>query len=300
MGYTPNHVAKSLVAKKTFTIGVVIPEITHSFFPEVIRGIEEITYKKDYHLILAHSAEKQERENGALKTLQSKRVDGILISSAQSVDNYDFYKKMAASDMPVVFFDRCVENIGISCVSINDEASSRQITEHLISHGYEKIAHLRGSKKISIGQKRLDGYLSALRKHQLPIKSEWIVESGFQERGGYEAMTKLLELPSSDRPEAIVAVNDPAAFGAMDKIYSCGYSIPDDFAIVGFTDDIRADLVRCSLTTVRQPAYAVGRKAAEKLIHTIENDDEPIENIELVTKLIFRKSCGCEKYFSIE
>jgi len=293
LGYKPNQIAKSLVLNKTYTIGVVVPEISHSFFPEVIRGIEEVTYQRQYHLILTHSAEKQKREKDAINTLESHRVDGILISTAESVKNFKLYKELINSNYPVVFFDRYVEGIGASTVGINDKESSRQITKHLIDHGYKKLAHLSGPSKVSIGLKRLEGFKEALKEANLEINEELIIESGFQESGGYKAMNKLLKLPKNKRPRAVVAVNDPAAFGAMRAIRDAGLNIPDDIAIVGFTDDIRAELLPCPLTTIRQPAYEVGKKAAKKLIDCIDGDDT-VENIVVDTELIIRKSCGCK------
>ena len=127
------------------------------------------------------------------------------------------------------------------------------------------------------------------------INEEWIVESGFQEKGGYEAMKKILELPGDEIPRAVLTANDPAAIGAMEAIAEFGYSVPDDIAICGFSDDIRARLLKCPLTTVYQPSESIGRKAAEKIIKVIENKDEPIENIDLLTSLVIRQSCGCRK-----
>lgn len=295
MGYTPNHVAKSLVSSKTYTIGVVIPEISHAFFPEVVRGIEEVTNQSEYQLFLTNANEQFNREKEAIKALRSKRVDGILISSSQTVDDYSFYKEMINSDTRIVFFDRCIENIGASCVSVNDRTSSCQITEHLIEqHGFTKIAHISGPQKVSIGRERLEGYLDALRSHDLPVRDKWIIEAGFQEEAGYEAVKKLLELPPDQYPEAIVAVNDPAAIGAFEALKEADLSVPQDMALVGFTDDIRASLLATPLTTVHQPAYTVGKKAAEKLIRTIENKNESAENIEILTTLKIRASCGCK------
>lgn len=293
MGYRPNHIAKSLVLKKTFTIGVVVPEITHSFFPEIIRGIEDVTYKNDYQLILTHSAEDGKREGRAIAALEAKRVDGILISVAENVTNYKVYQDLLKSGTSFVFYDRCVYGIGATCVSINDEISARNITQHLINHGYKKIAHLSGPPKISISKNRLQGFLKAMRAARLPVPGEWIVQAGLQENEGYKAMKKLLALPGEMRPRAVVAVNDPAAFGAMQAIYEAGLRIPEDVALVGFSDDIRAALMPSPLTTVRQPAYEVGKVAAEKLIATIEGKLKKPEEIRIDTELIIRQSCGC-------
>ncbi|MCA1802651.1 MAG: LacI family transcriptional regulator [Rhodothermaceae bacterium] len=293
MGYTPNHVAKSLVSSRTYTIGVIIPEISHSFFPEVVRGIEEATNNKNYQIFLTNTSDNFGKEQKVLNALRSKRVDGILVSSSLTTDDFSFYKLIIKSGLPLVFFDRGIEDIGASCIGVNDKTASRQITEHLISHKYKRIGYLSGPKRVSIGKERFNGYIEAMTRHNLEIDERLIIENGFNEKCGYAAMNELLALPKEIWPRAVVAVNDPVAFGAMDAIREAGLSIPNDIAIVGFTDDIRAKLVACPLTTVQQPAYEVGKKAASKLIRTIENKDEPVETVELITKLVIRKSCGC-------
>lgn len=294
MGYTPNRVAKSLVSRKTHTIGVVIPEITHAFFPEVVRGIEEVTYNSDYQLFLTNANEQFEREKEAIETLRAQRVDGLLISSSLAKEDYSFYERIIKGGAKVVFFDRYIEDIGASCVSVNDHESARKITEHLITeHGYTKIAYLCGPQKVSIGRERLQGFRDAMAAHDVTVNEEWIVQAGFREDTGYEAMSQLLNNGSGQSLNAVVAVNDPTAIGAITAIKEFGLSIPADIAIVGFTDDIRSPLLDVPLTTVHQPAYEMGERAAEKLIQVIENDDAPIEKIEVPTSLKIRSSCGC-------
>ncbi|HEX9006804.1 MAG TPA: LacI family DNA-binding transcriptional regulator [Bacteroidota bacterium] len=292
LGYTPNQIAKSLVTRKTETIGVVVPEITHSFFPEAIRGIEEISYRLGYHLILMHSAEDVEREAEAIRMLEEKRVDGILISVAQTATDHCLYRELVRQGMPVVFFDRCVSGIGASCVSIDDEESARRITDHLLGHGYRQLAHLSGPAGVSIGAARLKGFRAACRKAACPVPDELVVESGFHESGGYEAMQRLLDLPVPRRPRAVVAINDPAAFGAMKAILERGLQIPDDIAIAGFSDDIRSELMPSPLTTIRQPAYEVGRRAAQQLFAEIDGISESAEHT-VKADMVIRRSCGC-------
>lgn len=294
MGYTPNRVAKSLVSRKTHTLGVVIPEITHAFFPEVVRGIEQVAYNSDYQLFLTNANEQFDREKEAIETLRSQRVDGLLISSSLTREDYSFYENIIEGGTKIVFFDRCIEDIGASCVSVNDRESSKEITEHLIiEHGYSKIAHLSGPQEVSIGKERLQGFKDALDAHDLVCNNDWIIQTGFREDTGYEAMRKLLQDNAGHLPEAVVAVNDPTAIGAIDAIREFGLSIPDDIAIVGFTDDIRSSLLDVPLTTVHQPAYKIGEKAAKKLISCIEDDDVTVEKIEIPTNLKIRSSCGC-------
>lgn len=294
MGYVPDLIARSLVLRRTLTIGVVVPEITHSFFPEAIRGIEETIYAAGYHLILTHSAEKAERERDALQTLESKRVDGILISTIETGGDVALYEHVIERGTPLVFFDRCVYGIGASCVCIDDEESAQAITEHLIGHGYTRLAHLCGSQHVSVARARFNGFKKALRKAKLALREELITESGFHERGGYEAMQKLLRLPARARPRAVVAVNDPAAYGAIKAIQENGLQLPRDVAIVGFSDDIRAALMPTPLTTIRQPAYLLGKRAAERLLAIIEGNSEAGGDIIIETEQVIRQSCGCK------
>lgn len=292
MGYTPNHLAKSLVSSKSFTIGVVVPEISHSFFPEVIRGIEEVFYQKNYQLILTHSAEQADREQKAIQTLRSQRVDGIMVSCSQNTTDFGFYQGLESNGVPIVFYDRCIEGIGFSCVSVDDKEGAKKITQHLIDHGYSRIAHLSGASGISIGRKRLEGFKEAMSENGIEIIDELVVEASLQEKGGYEAMSEILDLPQEKWPRAVFAVNDPAAFGAIEAIKEKGLRIPEDIAIVGFSDDIRAELLPVPLTTVHQPAYEVGKQAAHKLLSLIEDENEKHENIEVLTELRIRSSCG--------
>lgn len=292
-GYTPDHIARSLTLRRTETIGVVVPEISHSFFPEVIRGIEDAIYSAGYHLILTHSAEDENREQDAISTLESKRVDGILISTAQTVSDRSSYLDAMRIGLPIVFFDRVVENIGATCVSIDDEDCCARITEHLIGHGYKAIAHLSGPSNVSIGKGRLKGYRKALSRNNIEYRPELVVQSGFHENGGYLAMEKLLQLPARERPDAVVAVNDPAAFGAMKAIQDHRLRIPQDIAIVGMSDDVRAELLFSPLTTIRQPAYKIGEAAAKALVSEIEGREKPGRKIIVQTELAVRRSCGC-------
>ena len=297
MGYRPNRIAKSLVLSKTYTIGIVLPKMAHFFFPEVIRGVETVTHDKGYQLILTHSAEDAEREIAAIQTLESSRVDGILISMAQSTSNYEEYTQIMKSGMPLVFFDRCAFGIGASCVSVDDRDTSRRAIEHLIDvHGRKRIAHLKGPVSVSVGKDRFDGYKDGLEANGLPYEEELVSDSSFNEKGGYEAMMKILQLPKDRWPDGVFAVNDPAAIGAIEALKEAGLRIPEDIGIIGFTDDPRAPLTNPPLTTVRQPAFEIGKTAAQRLISLIDEEREVDDVDEIVVKsdLIIRNSCGCQ------
>ena len=192
-----------------------------------------------------------------------------------------------------MFFDRCVFDLGASCVHIDDRESARLLAAHFVQHGYRRIAHLAGPPLVSIGKERLEGYQMALDAHGIPYDESLVVTSGFNERGGYEAMARLLDQPDGSRPDAVVAVNDPAAFGAMKAIKDRGLRIPQDMAVGGFTDDPRAEMVEPGLTTIRQPAYEIGVRAAEQLITHINAEQAASEDIIISGQLVVRRSCGC-------
>jgi DNA-binding LacI/PurR family transcriptional regulator len=178
-------------------------------------------------------------------------------------------------------------------VSIDDEESARVMTHHLIAHGYRRIAHLAGSQQLAMGRERLAGFCRAQEEAGLECDRTLIVECGFHEDSGFAAMQRFLDLPVAVRPRAVVAINDPAAYGAIRAILERGLSVPRDIAVVGFSDDIRAPLMPVPLTTMRQPAYEMGRVAAERLVATIAGDPDPRKEHIVKTLLVVRRSCGC-------
>lgn len=290
MGYTPNQIAKSLISQKTNTIGVVIPEIHHMFFSQVVSGIESVMFENKYQLFLTNSSEQFSREKDAIEALQSRRVDGLLISCAEDSNDIHFYKSLVHSGTKVVFFDRCIENIGASCVSVKDRMGAQEATQHLIDQGYRRIAHLAGTSNQAISRERQLGYEDALLVNGLEAFM-CVKVCGFAEQAGYQAMKELLE--EDDLPlDAVFTVNDPVAFGAIKAIREKGLRIPEDIALIGFSDDIRAELMPTPLSTVSQPAFQIGKRAAEKLIRAIEHSDEPVESIYMNTQLIIRESSG--------
>lgn len=215
MGYKPNHIARSLTTKRTFTIGVVLPKMSHSFFPDAIRGIEEVAYQKDYQLILTHSSENAIRETKVIESLVSKRVDGILISSAQNVKDLKHYKELLESNYPVVFFDRWIPGLSASSVRTNDEECAWLITKHLIErHGYQKIAHISGPENVSIG---------AIRNNNSRLFRELGPDTGLDSMGDFpqsRSLSKFLDrLDSGDQLTKTILYNvnpiDNALFATM-------------------------------------------------------------------------------------
>ena len=268
MGYSPNPIAKSLLKQCSNQIGVVVPEFVNAFFPEVIIGIQEVFIKKGYQVLIMQSAESHITELENVKTLENNMVDGMIISLALGTTNVDYYKNLIRMGFPLVFFNRVSNELETSKVLIDDYKWAFFATEHLIYQGYRKIFHFAGPEGLMFSNNRKSGFIDAHRKHKLPIDEGSIIETGVMISDGERVMEKLIN--DKNIPEAIFAVNDPTAIGAMMMLKKYGFKIPADVAIVGFTETKLATLIDPPLTSVAQPTNEIGRTAALLLLEQIE------------------------------
>lgn len=295
LNYQPNIVALNLRTKKTNTIGVVIPELVHFFFSTVISGIEDVAYEAGYNVILAQSNESLEREKTDLKALFNSRVDGMLISISRETIQYDHIESILAKGVPIVFYDRMYPNSVTSNVIVDDYVGSKEAVLHLIDQGCSRIAHLQASPKLKIAEDRLRGHLDALSDHKIPFPKEYLEQcpTGSIE-DGERAMMNLLK--SKNRPDAIFANNDVLAMGAMKAIKKAGLRVPQDIAVVGFSNWFYISMLEPPLSSVDQPGFLMGQEAARLLIRQIElkeKDDNAVivpETKVLKTKLVIRES----------
>ena len=289
--YSPNTIAQSLKSQRTNVIGVIVPEIKHDFFSSAISGIEEVVYHSGYTILICQSNENYEREVVNTRALIHQRVAGLIVSIAQSTVNGDHFQALINRHIPLVFFDRAFNNIAAHKVVIEDAKSSLIAVNHLIERGHKKIAHFAGPKTLEICKQRLKGYKNALKKANIPIKKELIrYGGGLHEVHGYDCMDSLLK--DKIIPDAIFAVNDPVAIGAFQRIKEAGLKIPKDIAIVGFSNNKITSLIEPPMTTVNQPSFEMGKKAAELLIEMIKNhkNNNQKKTIVLETELIIRES----------
>jgi LacI family transcriptional regulator len=294
LNYQPNVVALSLRQSKTNTIGVIIPEIVHFFFSTIISGIEDVAYRAGYNVIVTQSNESLNREMSDMKALFNSRVDGMLMSISRETTNFDHIESTLAKGVPMVFFDRVYDTPTSSKVIVDDFAGAKEATLHLIEQGYKRIAHLEGPPNLEISLQRLKGYEEALRESNHPYLEELVVTCPYGSiEEGRRATEELLRLKNP--PDAIFASNDPAAMGAMQAIKEKGLKIPDNVAVVGFSNWFFSAMMDPPLTSVDQPGFEMGQEAAKLLIRQIEkkNKDEgelmPETKI-LKTRLIVRAS----------
>jgi len=286
--YFPNPIAKSLKSSRTTTIGVIVPEIKHDFFSSAISGIETVAYSAGYTILVCQSNESYEREVLNTNALMHHRVAGVIVSISQNTINGDHFLDLIKRKIPLVFFDRVCEDIPASKVVIDDYRSAFDAVQHLISKGYRKIVHLAGPKELGICTKRLKGYADALAEAHLPLLNGCIRHGGLHEKDGYDSMDALLR--DKTPVDAIFAVNDPVAIGAFQRIRETTLRIPEDIAIVGFSNNKITSLIVPPLTTVNQPSFEMGQRAAEVLIENIQNKSVGPKTLVLETELIVRGS----------
>jgi DNA-binding LacI/PurR family transcriptional regulator len=269
MGYSPNPIAKSLLKQCSNQIGVVVPEFINSFFPEVIIGIQEVFIKKGYQVLIMQSGESHLTELENVKTFENNMVDGMIISLSLETKNVDYYKDLIKQGFPLVFFNRVSNELETSKVLIDDYKWAFFATEHLIYQGFKKIFHFAGPAGLMFTQNRKNGFIDAHRKHKLPIHDDRIIEAGLMISDGERVVEKLIH--ENNLPDAIFAVNDPTAIGAMKMLKKHGFKIPGDVALVGFTESKLAELIDPPLTSVAQPTKEIGRTAAQLLLEQIES-----------------------------
>ena len=288
--YRPDPIALSLKSGKSKTIGVIVPQIVHYFFSTVISGIEDLAYDSGYHVMFCQSNELYEREVKAVETLLSSRVDGILVSMSKTTLHFDHFKKIRASSIPLVFFDRICDEIDSDRVIVDDEAGAFEAVRHMIKSGCRKIIHLSGPQNLQIGRDRKEGYIRALKEAGVEVRDDYIIRCDTAE----DARIVVPGLFSGvEVPDGIFAVNDLTAAEAMRIIKGTGYSIPGDVSIVGFTSGMISDLTDPPLSSVEQHGYEIGREAVRLLIERLKNkSDAPYQSTIIKTALVVKGSSG--------
>ncbi len=288
LNYRPNPIALSLKENRSRAIGVVVPEIANNFFSQTINGIEAIAYNRGYHVVIFQSHESYEREVVNIEHLVARKVDGLLISLSSHSTNVSHLSELHEKGLPVVFFDRVADTIETSKVVADNFKGAFTATEHLILTGRKRIAHFTGSPWISVTQERLLGYKAALEKYNFPFEESLIKHYEFGTNEAKEVVFELLE----NKPDAILVSRDKLTLSCLAALKEKKVKIPDEIAVVGFTNLTVADLLDPPLTTVCQPAFEIGQTAIELLLDLIEKKDKTpqYKTIKLGIEMIIRES----------
>jgi LacI family transcriptional regulator len=290
--YKPNNIALSLKNKKTKTIGIIIPEIVHHFFATVISGVENVANEHGYNVIVTLSDESFDKEVINMEMLANGSIDGFIMSlSKETQQKRDFHHitEVINQGMPVVMFDRVTNDILCDKVIIDDHLSAIQAVQTLIDKGLKKIALITTVDYVSVGKLRTDGYLKALKSNDIKIDENLILKIEDIEHCD-EAIDDLI---NTQKIDAIFAVNELFAVTAIKSALKLGLKIPEDIAVIGFTDGIISKYSSPSITTVSQNGIKMGGKAAKMLIERLESHDEDDEHYRtevIETHLVERES----------
>lgn len=267
-GYRPNPFAISLLKNAPRIIGVIVPDIVTHYYSSIISGINDIARKNGYSTIITSSYEQFEQEKQCLEDLVNLRVEGIIACLSQDTNTFTHFESLHEQNVPLVFFDRICLKDKFSSVITNNAESAQEATNHLIHTGSERIAFIGGANHLEIVKQRKHGYLNALRAHKKPIEKELVFCKEIGYEAGYEGASFLLSLPNP--PDALLAMNDSLAFGAMKAIKDKGLKIPKDVALIGYTDETHSNYVDPPLTAVTHQTYKMGEEACRLLLQQIK------------------------------
>lgn len=291
VNYQPNLAARSLVTGRTWTLGLVVPDLLHPFFAEIAKAISVEARKQGYSLLISSSDEDPDLEVQEIRQLLARRVDVILVASAQS--SLDGFRMIEEQKTPYILIDRRFRDLDANFVGVDDEAVGMLATSHLLERQCRRIAHIRGPN-VSTAIGRFEGYQRALASHHLMPLPGHVVSLGASgdhrgERGGYEAARQILATEA--RPDGIFCFNDPSALGAMRAILEAGLRIPEDVAVVGCGNLSYSDFLRIPLSSVDQGSESIGKYAADLALRIARKKTQTRPKAEFISpRMVVRAS----------
>ena len=290
--YRPNPFAQSLRREAPKIIGVVVPNLVTHYYAAVLDGIEDAAGRLGYSVISANSHEDFETEKRAIDNLVGMHVEGIIACLAQDTTDYSHFEKLADMGIPVVFFGRTCLSDHFSSVMANGDEAAQMATQHLIDTGSRRIAFVGGPNHLDMVRRRKHGYLEALRENRIPIDRNLVACGKIDYDFALQSTMELLK--REDRPDAILAFNDIITFAAFNAIKQVGLRIPDDVALIGFTDDVHAAYVTPRMSVIEDQAQLMGVTACQLLFKNI-NGDQTIYKEIVPQKLVIRETSAKDR-----
>jgi LacI family transcriptional regulator len=293
LNYEPNPSASTLRSHKTKTLAVIVPEIANNFFSQAINGIEEVLRQHGYHVLIYQTHENSETEAAFIKSLLSGRVDGVLISVSSETNNNDHFTELN-KNIPVVFFDRALENMEAVKITTNDYESAYIATEHLIECGCKKIGFLFALNNLSTGKNRLNGYIDALANNNIAYDETLVISCDKDESQNYSHIKDLL---AKNKPDGLISSIEELVLPCYAVCEELHINIPDDLKIVSFSNLKTAPFLNPSLTTITQPAFEIGITAATLILKLLNKKQvDTNEVVVLKSDLIERGSTAVKKF----
>lgn len=290
LNYRPNLAARALVTGRTYTVGLIVPDLVHPFFAEVAKGLSRVLRKKGYSVVISSSEEDISLEQQELEQLVARRVDVLFLALAQNTA--EAVRRVSEQQIPYVLIDRSIAGLEANFVGVDDREAGTLAVDHLVEQGCRRIAHIRGPE-VSTAIGRAEGYRRALQRHGIDVPASYVVQGtrgdDAADLSGYDSMGKLLDV--KPRPDAVFCYNDPIAMGAMKAILEAGLDVPGDIAVVGCGNVTYASLLRVPLTSIDQGSAAIGERAGRLAMTLIESKSPPKpKTILLRPSLVVRKS----------
>ena len=290
LNYQPNNIAAALRNGRSNIIGIIVPTADRSFFSSVVRGIEEVANTSKYNVMICQTYDSYEKEVATVEALLNARVDGIIASHAKGTVNFDHFVKVKERGIPLILFDRSNDELEVSHVVIDDYLGGYKATEHLIQQGCKRIAHFTNTRKISIYKERLRGYRDALLENGLIFDETLVIESDMQLEDGRKSMEYLLK--NKTVVDGVFSASAYGVLGAMQVLKEHKMRIPEDVALVGFSNEAFTSVTEPALTTIEQHSMRIGNAAAEIFLEEIAAGHEKFipQKIVLKPELIVRGS----------
>jgi LacI family transcriptional regulator len=271
LNYVKNVTASSLRYKKSKLIGLIVPEISYFFFPSVINGIEAVAHSKGYNLLILQSNEQYEREVENVDILLSNNVEGILASVSRTTKSIDHFVHLTEHNIPLVLFDRIVQEINADLVLVDDVDASIEAVDHLIKTGRKRIAICTGDLNLLISRNRLSGYKRAFINNGIDVDESLIIEAGSSEEAERNVQA-LFHLDSP--PDGIFAISDLTMNGVMKALHKLGKRIPEDVSVIGFCEEQYRSMYHPTLTAIDPMGFEIGKKAVEMLFEQIHQQSQ--------------------------
>ena len=289
LGYQPNLLARSMARQKTQTLGMIVPDIANPFFPEVVRGAEDVAHTAGYTLLISSSDNDVRKEEVYLRLFLAKRVDGVILTKAPGRMPPELRRAFAKAGVPVVLLARTVTGFVTDAVELDDRGAAYDGVTHLLRLGYRRVGFVGGLRGASTSRNRLAGYKAALRDSKVPLEPSLVTEGDFRVESGYRVGLELLK----SRPDAVFVANYLMTVGFMEALRQYRMRCPEDVALVTCDDYPWMDSFSPRLTTIDLPKRGLGAAAAQLLVERIAKGKGRARIIKLKNALRVRESCGC-------
>ncbi|UKJ07439.1 LacI family DNA-binding transcriptional regulator [Solitalea lacus] len=278
LDFTLNPMASNLRSNRSQTVGIIVPRISMYFHAAVLTVVQNLLHKEGYNLIICQSNDSPELEKELVNTLYASRVDGVIVASTLQSTDFSHFDVLTRKQIPLVFYDRVpVDYYPAQIIKGDDYRGGFEATEHLINSGCKSIAHISGPLTCNLYKDRYAGYIDALRKYKIPYKQEWVFFHELTLENAVESVHKLFKMESI--PDGLFTANDTSAIAALQVAREFGISVPNDFKIVGYSNDPRSGIVSPAITTVEQHPDLVGEKIVEVILQLMTKKGETVEYV---------------------